>query len=125
MSEPSDSGFDFAAWARLAKEDPEEFERRRQQEIRKLIDARPDLRHRLEGLQFRIDAERMLARTPLKACLRMSTMMWDSFYDLKDQLDALAAGVRGTAPLTSTTTNSRPADVIPLRKSASQENKPQ
>ena len=125
MNEPSDSGFDFEAWAKLAKEDPEEFERRRVEEIRKVIDARPDLRHRLEGLQFRIDAERKLARTPLKACLRMSTMMWDSFYDLKGQLDGLAAGVRGTAPLVTIAISSRSADVIPLRKPAEPEDKPQ
>jgi len=115
MSEPSDPAFDFEAWAKLARENPEEFERRRGQEIRKVIDARPDLRHRLEGLQFRIDAERKLARTPLKACLRISTLMWNRFYDLKDQLDGLAAGVRGFEPLSSASTP-RQADIIPLRR---------
>ncbi len=123
MREPIEAGFDFEAWAKLAKEDPEEFERRRLEEIRKLIDSRPDLRHRLEGLQFRIDAERKLARTPLKACLRMSTLMWESFYDLKDQLDGLAAGVRGTARLTPATPASRPAEVIPLRKPSAPDDK--
>lgn len=115
MSEPSGPEFDFEAWAKVARENPEEFERRRQQEIRKVIDARPDLRHRLEGLQFRIDAERKLARTPLKACLRVSTLMWNCFYDLKEQLDGLAAGVRGTEPLPSASTP-RHADIIPLRR---------
>jgi len=122
MSEPSDAGFDFETWAKLAKENPEEFERRRHEEIRKVIDARPDLRPRLEGLQFRLDAERKLARTPLKACLRMSTLMWESFYDLKDQLDGLAAETRGTAPLVSVSTSTAPtqrsADIIPLRRPA-------
>ena len=118
MSEPSDAGFDFEAWATLARENPEEFERLREQEIRKVIDARPDLRHRLEGLQFRIDAERKLARTPLKACLRISTLMWDSFYDLKDQLDGLAAGVRSSEPIPPVSTG-RQAEVIPLRRPSS------
>jgi hypothetical protein len=115
MTEPSDPTFDFEAWARLARENPEAFERAREQEIRKLIDARPDLQHRLEGLQFRIDAERKLARTPLKACLRLSALMWSSFYDLKDQLDGLAAGAasRGGAPAAQLP---READVIPLRR---------
>jgi len=114
MSEPTDPGFDFEAWAKLARDDPQEFERRRELEIRKLIDARPDLQHRLEGLQFRIDAERKLARTPLKACLRISSLMWNSFYDLKDQLDGLAAGARsGQAPRRVSTP--RVADVIALR----------
>jgi hypothetical protein len=115
MSEPSDTGFDFEAWAALARENPEEFERRREQEIRKVIDSRPDLRSRLEGLQFRIDAERKLARTPLKACLRISTLMWNSFYDLKDQLDGLAAGVRSNEPIPSASPG-RQAEVIPLRR---------
>jgi hypothetical protein len=115
MSEPSDRAFDFEAWARLARENPEEFERRRAQEIRKVIDARPDRRQRLEGLQFRIDAERKLARTPLKACLRISTLMWNSFYDLKDHLDGLAAGVRGAESLAPASTP-RNADIVPLRR---------
>lgn len=108
--------FDFEAWAKLARENPEEFERRREQEIRNVINARPDLQQRLEGLQFRIDAERKLARTPLKACLRLSTLMWSRFYDLKDQLDGLVAGVPGTATYSSASTP-RHADIIPLRRS--------
>ena len=114
MSETSDLAFDFEAWATLAREQPEEFERRREQEIRKVIDARPDLQHRLEGLQFRIDAERKLARTPLKACLRISTLMWNSFYDLKDQLDGLAAGAGDTESPAPVPTH-RQAEIIPLR----------
>jgi hypothetical protein len=124
MGEPSDVGFDFEAWARLARENPGEFERRREQEIRNVIDARPDLRHRLDGLQFRIDAERKLARTPLKACLRISTLMWNRFYDLKDQLDGLvAAGARGSEPIPPASAT-RHAEVIPLRRpSDSDDNK--
>jgi hypothetical protein len=122
MSEPSDPSFDFEAWAKLARENPEEFERRREQEIRKVIDARPGVQHRLEGLQFRIDAERKLARTPLKACLRVSTLMWNSFYDLKDQLDGLAAPVRGTETLPPASTP-RNADIIPLRRPPYTDNK--
>lgn len=115
MSEPSDTEFNFEAWAKLARENPEEFERRREREIREVIDACPDLRHRLEGLQFRIDAERKLARTPLKACLRISTLMWNSFYDLKDRLDGLAAGIRSAESLAAAPAPRR-ADIIPLRR---------
>jgi hypothetical protein len=117
MSESSDPEFDFQAWAKLARDNPEEFERAREREIRKIIDARPDLQHRLEGLQFRIDAERKLARTPLKACLRLSTLMWNSFYDLKDQLDGLAAGMRSAEALPASPIL-RDADIIPLRRPA-------
>lgn len=127
MSEATDSTFDFESWAALARDNPEEFERRRQAEIRKVIDARPDLKPRLEGLQFRIDAERTLARTPLKACLRISTMMWNSFYDLKDELEDLAhtTSQTGPTPVPTGPTPAAPvkvAEVIPLRKPPSQDN---
>lgn len=115
MSDTTDSGFDFDTWARLAREDPEEFEQRRQAAIQTVIDARPDLRPRLEGLQFRLDAERRLARTPLKSCLRMSQMMWDSFYSLKGQLDEFTASVRGEQSLTPAPQAS--AEIIPLHRS--------
>jgi hypothetical protein len=116
MDETSEAGFDFETWSKLAREDPGEFERRRAQAIRTVIDARPELRQRLEGLQFRIDAERKLARTPLKACLRISTLMWNSFYDLKDGLDGLVSETRGEAPLPAIS-KPREAEVIPLRRS--------
>ena len=114
MSAFQPSEFDFEEWARLAREDPQAFEERRREEIRRVIDARPDLRPRLEGLQFRLDAERQLARTPLKACLRMSSLMWESFHTLKERLDDLAgvgSGTAGGAPKSSTA-----ATVIPLRR---------
>jgi hypothetical protein len=117
MNEAPDNGFDFEVWATLARDDPDEFERRRQAEIRKVIDARPDLKHRLEGLQFRIDAERTLARTPLKSCLRISEMMWNSFYELKDGLDDLAGATQSDAPV-APSSPPRAADVIPLRTPA-------
>jgi hypothetical protein len=99
MSAFQPSEFDFEEWARLARADPQAFEERRREEIRRVIDARPDLRPRLEGLQFRLDGERQLARTPLRACLRMSSLMWDSFHTLKDRLDELA-GVGSRRALT-------------------------
>jgi hypothetical protein len=83
--------FDFEVWATLAREDPEEFERRRRAAIDALIASRPANRQRLEGTQFRIDMERKLARTPLKACLRLSEMMWETFLDLRTELAELSA----------------------------------
>jgi hypothetical protein len=80
------SDFDFDAWAALAREDPEEFELRRRAAIDALIASSPESRRRLEGMQFRIDMERRLAHTPLKACLRLSEMMWDAFLELKPAL---------------------------------------
>ena len=83
--------FDFEVWARLAREDPEEFERRRRAAIDALIASSPNNRHRLEGTQFRIDMERKLAHTPLKACLRISEMMWDTFLEFRAELAGISS----------------------------------
>ncbi|HHO59480.1 MAG TPA: DUF3135 domain-containing protein [Thiotrichales bacterium] len=74
---------DFDQWfdtmKDMAKDDPEGFERIRQQMIDELIDDAPEAnRRRLIGLQWRVDQERLLARTPMGACIRISNMMWES-----------------------------------------------
>ena len=74
---------DFDQWfdtmKDMAKDDPEAFERLRQQMIDALIDDAPEAnRRRLIGLQWRVDQERLLARTPMGACIRISNMMWES-----------------------------------------------
>ncbi len=71
--------FDFDEWKTLASNDPEAFERRRQAVIDDFLSSVPESRQRrLRGLQFRIDMERRRARTPLGACIKISSMMWDS-----------------------------------------------
>lgn len=71
--------FDFDEWASLAKANPHAFEERRQALIDNFLGQFPDPeRRRLRGLQFRIDMERRRARTPMAACIRLSSMMWDS-----------------------------------------------
>lgn len=85
--QPREDSFDFNEWSSLARTDPEGFARRRLSRIQWVIERAPERsRDRLNGLQFRIDAECRLARTPLKACLRLSSMTWDSFFDLKEAL---------------------------------------
>jgi hypothetical protein len=84
-------GFDFEAWAALARNNPDEFERQRREAIASLIASSPANRRRLEGVQFRIDMERKLAHSPLKACLRVSAMMWDTFLELRTGLTELGA----------------------------------
>jgi len=82
--------FDVDEWQRLAREDPSEFERRRQDAIDALIEqAPPELRERLRALQCRIDLERRRAKTPLEATLRLQSMMWERFAQLRDTLLAL------------------------------------
>jgi hypothetical protein len=106
--------FDFAHWMQLAGTNPERFERARQAAIEELIEAAPPgRRERLRGLQWRIDQERRRARTPLAACLRLSSLMRDSLNDeLLPVLQRLVAGGDwpGTVP-------PRPAAVIiPFRR---------
>lgn len=82
--------FDFDSWAALAKYDQEAFEESRQERIREVIEKsvhNGGNGRRLRGLQCRIDMERRRARTPLKACIRLSSMMWDSVVDLSETLE--------------------------------------
>jgi hypothetical protein len=97
--------FDFDAWAKLAEEDPVEFERRREWALRSSIEsAPPEHRQRLEGLQFQLDLERQRAGTALGSCLRLNSLMWAGFFRLRKELNGLAEGVgtpKDDAPTTS------------------------
>jgi hypothetical protein len=85
--------FDFEAWTKLAKEDPEAFERQREEILRALIaSAPPAHRQRLEGLQFRLNVERERARTPLGACVRLNSLMWAGFHRLRKELNGASQG---------------------------------
>ena len=82
--------FDIAEWQRLAQQDPGEFERRRQASITAFIEqAPPEHRVRLRGLQFRIDLERRRAKTPLGAAIRLQSLMWERFGELREALMGL------------------------------------
>ena len=70
---------DFDDWAEMARKDPASFEKMRQAAIDDFIESTPAAqRERLRRLQWRIDQERRLARTPMNACIRISRMMWDN-----------------------------------------------
>jgi hypothetical protein len=70
---------DFELWAKLAESDPDAFEEKRRQMLEAFIAQAPaHLRQRLERLQWRIDQERGKCSTPLSACVRLYSMMWDS-----------------------------------------------
>jgi hypothetical protein len=109
---------DFETWARLAREDPQAFEERRLEAIAEVIDSAPERsRERLRCLQWRIDQERRLARTPLAACMRISQMMWRSVLGdggLQQRLGDLqrAFGVEPDLPVAPTRTGSGSADVL-------------
>ncbi|MCG6965864.1 MAG: DUF3135 domain-containing protein [Chromatiaceae bacterium] len=70
---------DFDTWSEVARSDPQAFEAMRLAAIDAVIESAPEQnRERLRRLQWRIDQERRLARTPMAACLRISRMMWRS-----------------------------------------------
>lgn len=74
---------DFDSWfdrmMKMAKDDPEAFERLRQKMIDEVINEAPEAnKRRLIGLQWRVDQERRLAKNPLNACIRISDLMWES-----------------------------------------------
>ena len=109
--------FRFELWATLASHDPEAFERQRARVIQNAIGrANPELRHRLRGLQFRIDMERERAGTPLASCIRLSEIMWDNFYGefmtaVCQAKDASASSPSSPEPVSPPTA----AKVIPFR----------
>jgi hypothetical protein len=92
---------EFDEWVELAKQDPSTFEQLRLAAINEVIDSAPaGQRERLTRLQWRIDQERRLARTPMNACIRISRMMWDNLVGrggLSDRFSELDGLLRGTA----------------------------
>ena len=112
-----DSGFDFDEWSVLARTDPETFDLKRQEMIDESIGHGTDQR-RLRGLQCRIDLERMRAHTPLKACLRLSSLMWDSFNELHELTASLGeAAIHDEMPARLSQPPSD-ATILPFRKSS-------
>lgn len=77
MQQRKIAAVDFDSWMKTAREDPEAFEAMRLAAIEDVINRAPEAnRERLRRLQWRIDQERRLAKTPLSACIRLSRMMW-------------------------------------------------
>jgi hypothetical protein len=100
--------FDPDEWARLAREDPAEFERRKQAAVEGVIaQAPPHLKTRLRGLQSRVELELRRARTPLAGALRLQTLMWDQF-------EALRAALNGVLPEAPDASAPPPDNVVPL-----------
>lgn len=83
--------FDFDEWMTLNQNDPEAFERRRQELIEATIQAAPEeQQRRLKGVMFQVEMERRKAATPLDACMKVSSMMWEKFDEMRVNLNALA-----------------------------------
>lgn len=109
-----DSSFDFDEWSALARTDPEAFDLKRQEMIDDSIGHGVDQR-RLRGLQCRIDLERTRAHTPLKACLRLSSLMWDSFHELHELTATLGDA---STPEETSSRSIADARILPFKKSS-------
>ena len=109
-----DTDNDFDAWMALHQSDQEEFEQRRANLIQSFIESAPkNYQRRLKGLQFQIDMERRRTNSPMKSCLRISSMMWDMFEQMRTNLNKLIgqpAPKAITMPLPSEQSNS--ADIL-------------
>ncbi len=110
---PQPDRLDFERWARVAKENPSQFEAMRRRAIEEVISRAPQgQQQRLRGLQWRIDQERRLAKNPLNACIRISRMMWESVTAPGGLQDSLK---RMERPQQQTRQPSRMAEVVSLR----------
>lgn len=84
------STFDFEQWCKLAEENPALFEKKRREEIDKVISSAPAAtQERLQRLQWRVDMERRRSKNATQACIRIYSMMWKRVYGEHGLLDAL------------------------------------
>jgi len=67
---------------KMAAENPAAFEDYRKKLLTAAIErSSPHTRKRLRGMQFRIDMERQLSRTPMASCIKLYSLMLDYFYN--------------------------------------------
>jgi hypothetical protein len=92
MTQLNKTNLDFDHLLKLAEQDPIRFEDMRQAAIDDFISTLPEERQvRMRRLQWRIDQERR-NRTPLSACMKISSMMWDHMVGPRGLLGYLQGG---------------------------------
>jgi len=106
--------FNFDAWAKLASDDPQAFEKKRTRAVEQLIKQAPArTRQRLRCLQWKLDQIRRTAPTPLAASIRMNQLLWKSLAGSDGLLDRLQHPLDSRPPR-------HDARVIPFPASLSQ-----
>lgn len=109
---------EFDLLAKLAKNNPEEFEKLRETLIEDVINsARTSSQRRLRGLQFQIDMARKKAKTPLAACICISGMMHESFAELRLHLNDPFGAISDSSQKTSTVAKVLPFSEFKNRES--------
>lgn len=124
-----DPDLDLDLLRQLARDDAPAFEALRARLVGEFIATAPAAyQRRLNGLQFRVDQLRRLAKTPLAATIRISELMWESFLVLNRELSTpprlpSSPQVPHPPPSLHSSHTSRPAHapvaaatVIPLRR---------
>jgi len=86
--------FDFDDWAELARRDPAEFSRRRDQVVETVCEqlggrSQPVI----AGICWRIDLERKRCTSPMQLCVKLSALMWRRHYDLTNALNMSHTGL--------------------------------
>ena len=118
----TDTDFNFENWAKIAADDPEEFERLRKELLNNLIQNSPkEIQNRMQGIQWQIDQIRQTSKTPMAACIKISSMMWDSVLGDNGLIDAIEKlQSTDTSPDSSDTEN--PINVIHFPGNDDEEN---
>lgn len=89
---------DFDTLKELAEHSPEKLEQILRDNIAEVFANAPEKHiRRLRGLQFQIDAQRKLSKTPMESCVRISRMMHDSFNELNTSLKQFSALTKKSA----------------------------
>ncbi|WP_086932769.1 DUF3135 domain-containing protein [Agarilytica rhodophyticola] len=79
----------FDELKKLAEQSPEKLEEFRERQVQALIEQAPErIRKRLQGLQFQINCQRELHKTPLASCIAISQMMHESLAKLNEAFSA-------------------------------------
>ena len=100
--------FDFDAWAKLARNDPEAFELERNLLVeRAIMRAPPDKQQRLRCLQWKLDQIRNLASTPMAACLQINRLLWENIISDHGLLHCLQRLQSGAGPGSGTQTTAK------------------
>ncbi len=115
MARPLNALPSFDELKTMAAERPEELESLRERMTDEILrDAPEDRRRRLEGLVFKINAERRRSKNPMQACIRISQMMMDSVVELRDAVHTLG-GQSVRQPIRDD--SAQAADVLPFKRS--------
>jgi len=84
--------------SRLARDDPRAFEALRGAMIENCITRAPqEIQCRLRQLQFRVDGIRRRTRTPLGALLKIQALMWDSYFQMNQEMQSVLRHAKGAA----------------------------